>query len=388
MSSFLLYFQCIIRSIEREEQQQQAHNIEHREREHKPPSTATTMLFNRNSDDTSATDQAVVLFYHYFAESSEEPPRYPDWWKDPKESVKTLYENQEHLCKDELHLTGRILIAEEGINGTVAGKKRDIEAYIKRMKEYHFGRYFRSVDWKVSTVNTFSTNEQDQNSPTFLFPDLKICIVKEIVSTGGLVDVHDIPKETGKHLSPEEFHCILEAHATKDAKPQIVLIDVRNTFEHNIGHFVHPETGEKAMDPQMTTFASFDKFCDQHKDELKDKQVLMYCTGGIRCEKASILLKRKGVENVSQLSGGIQRYLEKYGNDGYFKGLNFTFDKRVAMKPDGSAQCTNCDPDRNTNDVQDKKKDEKDYEVVGHCVECSSPFVSERYCHRQICDAT
>ncbi|KAL3925274.1 MAG: hypothetical protein SGILL_000515, partial [Bacillariaceae sp.] len=285
------------------------------------------------SNNKSSSEQAVVLFYHYFAESSASKKKYPAWWQNAKKSLQTLYTHQRRLCQDELQLRGRVLIAEEGINGTLAGRRADIDKYIQRMTEYHHARekrgmpqssianenenenditsidseeelYFRHVDWKVSTVKSRNSgNNSGNNDDTStdliekpLFPDLKISMVKEIVSTGGLVDVHAIPNETGKHLSPEEFHRILTE------QPDIALIDVRNTFEHNIGHFVNPETGEKAIDPQMTTFASFDKFCDQHKDQLKDRQVLMYCTGGIRCEKASILLKRKGVSNVSQLS--------------------------------------------------------------------------------------
>jgi UPF0176 protein len=127
------------------------------------------------------------------------------------------------------------------------------------------------VDWKESFVEELGVEEP--------FPDLKISIVKEIVSTGGLVSVDDIPKSAGKHLTPEEFHQALVEDQGKD----VVLIDVRNTFEHDIGHFVTPETGEPAMNPAMVAFSSFDSnFCAKNADNLKDKKVLMYCTGGIR----------------------------------------------------------------------------------------------------------
>lgn len=286
---------------------------------------------SRIGDDALAQlDQAaVVLFYHYFASSTTATTKtttsssssetiLESWWKDPKRSVKALYGHQRRVC-EQLQLTGRILIAEEGINGTVAGKRERVEEYISRMKEYchqgelllvdvdskedrtttkrkrhsHIGDhhyFFRRVDWKVSYVKS---GRKSDNDPRPLFPDLKISIVKEIVSTGGLVDVHDIPVEAGTHLSPEEFHAILTAHASRENDgrvynkssnnnnqlPPIALIDVRNTFEHNIGHFVNPQTGEKALDPEMATFSSFDKFCQEHAEDLKDKQVLMYCTG-------------------------------------------------------------------------------------------------------------
>ncbi|KAG7355720.1 hypothetical protein IV203_000406 [Nitzschia inconspicua] len=357
------------------------------------------------SSTSSESDQAVVLFYQYFAlsSSSSSPPdqTFETWWKDAKRSVETLHDHQQRICTD-LNLTGRVLIAEEGINGTVAGSRDNVEAYIHEMKKYHHPQellsnrlddnnkeakrqrpsdgdcLFRNVDWKTSFVKG-NKNVSGNDSVKPLFPDLKICIVKEIVSTGGLVDVHDIPVETGRHLSPEEFHEMLTAYAseenhgkvndnTDNKLPPIALIDVRNTFEHNIGHFVNPQTGEKALNPEMTTFSSFDKFCQQHADDLKDKQVLMYCTGGIRCEKASVMLKRKGVNNVAQLSGGIHRYLERYGKDGFFKGLNFTFDKRVAIKPDMSSQRTSLD------DGKSESSSKAEYEVVGTCVECTAPF--------------
>jgi UPF0176 protein len=258
-----------------------------------------------SSDNAADTDQAVVLFYHYFA-SLDPDSNFETWWKDVKTSVEKLYQHQTRICQ-ELGLTGRILIAEEGINGTVAGRRRHVECYIQEMVEYeqeqelvdeiddtnqtesqrlNGRRFFRKVDWKTSFVKTSIKNDKNEVEP--LFPDLKISIVKEIVSTGGVVKVQDIPSETGKHLSPEEFHEILSSCTSVENQgaanqkikgPPIVLIDVRNTFEHDIGHFVHPQTGEKAMNPEMTTFSSFDKFCLQHAEDLKGKQVLMYCTG-------------------------------------------------------------------------------------------------------------
>lgn len=257
------------------------------------------------------------------------------WWNDPNLSVEVLSKFQHEWCI-ELQLKGRILIAEEGINGTVSGNYSDVELYIERMKQFDlmetilytgYGdctqdgtnddptpcRVFEDVDWKLSTFyrNNNGTDMADEKE-LFVeepFPDLKISRVKEIVSTGGIINVKDLPSEKGRHLTPEEFHEIISASQnqhdymresegkidetgqqisddnddgyrpkTHDRRP-IALIDVRNTFEHNIGHFVHPGTGEKAMDPQMVTFSSFDKFCEEHAEELKHRKVLMYCTG-------------------------------------------------------------------------------------------------------------
>jgi UPF0176 protein len=239
---------------------------------------------------------AVVLFYKYFISSE-----CPDFFVSNEEwYIDRLEEFQRNLCQ-ELGCKGRILLSVEGINGTLSGQDESvIEKYISRMMSFHLRRdcglpdgheskndndgddprnfLFRHVDWKKSFVDEGTIEP---------FPDLKISIVKEIVSTGGLVKADEIPKETGKHLSPQEFH---QAILTSD-KP-VVLIDVRNTFEHDIGHFVNPQTGESAMNPEMVTFSSFDSnFCAKHADELKDKKVLMYCTGGIRYVK--ILINEK-----------------------------------------------------------------------------------------------
>lgn len=327
----------------------------------------------QQDEERSPSSYCVLLFY-----------KYHQGWRfvDPLQSVDRLLDHQKRLC-EKLHLKGRLLLAQEGVNGTLSGLRDDIEAYIRSMKEYReevllvtSGRGvvaaamaadelatpspslqsllpFDNVDWKLSDMSKMTGIYQEP------FPDLKISIVKEIVSTGGLIQVDDLA-ETGHHLSPKEFH---EALCGKDSA-NIALIDVRNTFEHNIGHFKNPSTGEKAMDPAMVTFSSFDKFCEDHAQELKDRKVLMYCTGGIRCEKASVMLKRKGVKDVHQLSGGIHRYLEKYGPDGHFCGVNFTFDKRVAVKPTTSTTSP-------------------EYEVVGRCLECDTAF--DELCGSRVC---
>lgn len=324
----------------------------------------------------SASHKAIVLFYRYFV-----PSECPEIFNANAELyVDRLQVFQRELCR-RLGCKGRILLSVEGINGTLSAVDASvIQEYISTMRSFHLIRdcgmpdddghdddeietpvddhaddekkykFFQNVDWKESSVDGMEKIEP--------FPDLKVSIVKEIVSTGGIVPVNDIPNSTGKHLSPTEFH-----NAISTSEKKVVLIDVRNTFEHDIGHFVLPDTGEAAMNPEMVTFSSFDNnFCAKHADYLKDKKVLMYCTGGIRCEKASVMLRKRGVEDVNQLSGGIHRYLETYGNDGHYKGLNFVFDQRVAMKPD---------PTKPQN------------EIVGRCTECSVPY--DEICGSRVC---
>jgi predicted sulfurtransferase len=335
-------------------------------------------------------------------------------------------------------MKGRILLSTEGINGTLScSTERELKEYIERMEEFDLigefgtpptskdaatdddeavippkagnGHLFANIDWKTSTTD---------NEEVDPFPDLKIQIVKEIVNTGGAIHVDDIPLDTGKEISAEEFHAILldaqqqqhqygtddddtnaneEVRAVKKQrldteqkkkKKEVVLIDVRNTFEHAIGHFVHPTSDDGVVDgkddtsptpainPKTVTFSHFDStFCSQNSESLKDKKVMMYCTGGIRCVKASAMLKQRGVEDVSHLSGGIHRYLEKYGKDGFYKGKVFVFDQRVAldadsMKKEDEGKSAAAVDDETSGDYQQDKKDD----VVGKCIECNIPY--------------
>jgi predicted sulfurtransferase len=314
---------------------------------------------------------SIVLFYKYFL-----PSDYPLLHEHASYYERKLQQFQKDLC-DRLSLKGRVLVAAEGINGTVSAESPDVlQSYMDVMEEFdlvrEFGmpedcsysdtasnnhrsyRIFQNIDWKTSN------NHQGVLEP---FPDLKVSIVKEIISTGSSVSVEDIRENGGTHLPPSEFHrAIME-------NPDAVLIDVRNTFEYEIGHFVHPTTQNPAMNPGMVTFSSFESsFCDNKADELKGKKVLMYCTGGIRCEKASVMLKKRGVADVSQLKGGIHRYLEEYGDQGLFRGLNFVFDQRVAMSP---AEC------------QNPHAPSTKHDIVGTCVGCQGAF--DELCGSRVC---
>jgi rhodanese-related sulfurtransferase len=147
------------------------------------------------------------------------------------------------------------------------------------------------------------------------------------------------------HLSPAEFHAALN-------EPNVVVIDVRNKNEYEIGHF------ENAVNPSTRTFAEFPRFVQNNLSNFKDKKVLMYCTGGIRCEKASLFLKENGLQEVYQLNGGIHRYIEAFPGGGKFVGKNVVFDRRCQV-PTNSAT------------------------IVGRCTICTTPydnFQGDRVC--------
>lgn len=203
-----------------------------------------------------------------------------------------------------LGIKGRILIAREGINGTLEGTTEAVESYVAHMKS---DERFADVDWKISPGIGNA------------FPKLKIKVRNEIVSAHlGEDDVN--PNEiTGYHMKPEELHQLIHSDE------EFYMIDMRNNYEHVVGKF------EGALDSGMKNFRDLAEITKKF-EHLKDKKVVTYCTGGIRCEKASGYLKKKGFKDVSQLDGGIHRYMEKFGGDGWLGSL-YVFDGRVLSKP-------------------------------------------------------
>lgn len=211
---------------------------------------------------------------------------------------------QHKLCVD-LGLKGRILIAHEGINGTVGGSDEGIAAYIAAMNDHVL---FKDIDFKESP------GDADH------FPRLRIVVRPEVVSLG--LDPKVInARDGGKHLTPTQ------AHELMAQKPEdLVLLDGRNWYESQVGTF------QDAITPNTQNFRDFPAYIDHNLEQFKDKQVLMFCTGGIRCERASAYLKSKNIaKDVYQIQGGIHRYIEQFPN-GFFRGKNYVFDGRVTVK--------------------------------------------------------
>lgn len=242
----------------------------------------------------------ILLFYKYV--HLEYPVRVQKW--------------QKKIC-DELGLTGRIILAHEGINGTVGGETSAIDQYKQLMEA---SEWFSGIDFKE--------NEGDAR----YFPKLQIKVKSEIVHLG--VDPQKLTVEQGgTHLTPEQTHTLIQN------KPEdLIILDTRNTYETKIGKFVD------AVIPEINNFREFPEYVDNNLELFKDKQVLMYCTGGIRCERATAYLNTKGIaKQVFQIEGGIVRYTEKYP-DGFFRGKNYVFDNRIAVPitDDILATCTLC----------------------------------------------
>lgn len=214
-----------------------------------------------------------------------------------------------------LGLHGRIIIAAEGINGTVAGTKSQIRAYIEYMNAHPD---FAEIDFKRSHAGKLP------------FGKLIVKARTEMVTLGCAVDLG----RKGSYITPRQLH---ECY---DKGEDFVIIDMRNNYEFAVGRFVgaiQPDT--QVFKDLPAKISSLSKF--------KDKKVITYCTGGIRCEKASALLAMADFKNVYQLEGGIVRYLDEYP-DGYFEGKNFVFDQRMVTNtnsPSGAkvlASCAHC----------------------------------------------
>lgn len=199
---------------------------------------------------------------------------------------------------------GLIVLAEEGINGTVAGPSEEL------------AKFKSSIIEKLEILDLPVKVSSAENNP---FKRFKVDIRKEIVTLGKQVP---LPKtSTPSHLSAKDWHDKLTS-----GDDDFILLDVRNHYESLLGHFKNSEL------PGLNSFGEFPDYIEKAKIP-KNKKILMYCTGGIRCEKASLEMNKQGYEQVFQLQGGILKYLEEYPNEEY-DGECFVFDNRVAVNQD------------------------------------------------------
>lgn len=225
----------------------------------------------------------------------------------------------DHLqfCKS-LNLVGRIIVADEGLNGTVSGTAESCEIY---MDTLHADPRFSNIDFKIDDVE----------EPSFIKMH---CRYKSEIVHSGLRDpgIINPEKKTGIHLEPADFVKM------KDDQ-DVVIVDVRSNYEHSIGRF------KNAVTFDIENFRDFPAMINELA-QYKDKKIVTYCTGGIKCEKASALLLHEGFENVYQLHGGIIKYGKEAGGED-FEGKCYVFDNRVAVdvntvNPVVISTCRNC----------------------------------------------
>ncbi|XAR52714.1 hypothetical protein NMG60_11020920 [Bertholletia excelsa] len=293
-------------------------------------------------DNKEEVEYGVLLYYKYTS--------IPD-----VDSLFTFYDSN---CRC-LELLGRVRLSPSGVNVTVGGKLSALEKHIAAVRS---NSLFEGTDFKLASCHE---PLNDKVARECGFTSLSIRVVKELVtfSSHPLLKSPDVSK-AGRHLSAAEFHSVLEnvgkfpLEKTTDDQQRVVLLDARNLYETRIGKF--QTSNVRTLDPEIRQYSDLHAWIDNNSEQLRGNQILMYCTGGIRCEMASAYIRSKGdgFENVFQLYGGIQRYLEQFPDGGFFKGKNFVFDHRVSV---GSS----------------------DANVMGTCLLCCSSF--DDYLSRNRC---
>ena len=228
-------------------------------------------------------------------------------------------------------IRGTIIISKEGINGTVSGKLQDVKSLISKIKK-HF------------SLNSFdSTNQSNCTFQPFHKPKVKI--KKEIVPMNMILSKKIKKKDS--HVDPKNWNKLIKNEKT-------IVIDARKPFEYKIGSF------DRAINPNIKNFRDFPKYLKKLK---KNKSIAMFCTGGIRCEKASVYLEKKGFNNIYQLKGGILNYIKSIKNkNSLWRGECFVFDNRVSLKHGlkvGSYSiCSGCRNPISQKDILSKKYEE------------------------------
>ena len=253
---------------------------------------------------------------------------------DPIDLV-SLYQKK---C-DELKLKGTMLISKNGINFSLAGTKQATDTIITFLEE---DNRFLNIPLKV----TYSETQP--------FRRMRVRLKKEIISLGRK-DIN--PKElTGERISPKDLKNLL------DNKEDVLVLDTRNEYETRVGKF------ENAIDLNLDTFRDFPKAIESLPEEYKDKQIVMYCTGGIRCEKASAVMMKAGFTDVKQLEGGVLDYFKETGG-AYWEGDCFVFDERVALDTELNETdyiyCYIC-----REPLSAEEKTSPDFKINEHCPYC------------------
>lgn len=251
------------------------------------------------------------------------------------------------LCT-RLGIKGTLLLASEGINGTVAGTRKAIDSLISYLKS----------DERLAELE-----HKESYCDTQPFYRTRVKLKKEIVTLG--VPGIDPSKQAGQYIEAKDWNEVI-------SDPNVLVIDTRNDYEVGIGAF------KNAINPQTNTFREFPAFVEKNLQDAKDKKIAMYCTGGIRCEKSTAYLLQQGFKHVVHLKGGILKYLEEVpSEESLWDGECFVFDNRVAVSndlaPGSYDQCHGC---RNPLSAADKESPE--YRAGVHCPHCYAQLSADQ----------
>ena len=253
-------------------------------------------------------------------------------------------------------IRGTLLLANEGINGTVAGSRKDIDALLNYLQN---DKRFTNINYKESFAEQMP------------FLRTRVKLKKEIVTMG--VDGIDPKHIVGTYVKPKDWNDLI-------SDPEVLLVDTRNDYEVQVGTF------KGAINPKTDSFREFPDYIKQHFNPAKHKKVAMYCTGGIRCEKSTAFMKERGFEEVYHLEGGILKYLEDVPEDNtLWQGECFVFDERVTvnhrLERGNYDQCNACRMPITEHDQQ------SEHYVQGvscpHCFDKTTPEQKARFAERE-----
>lgn len=297
-----------------------------------PSATAKAVARNAIAPDTDTAASIVVCALYKFVSLDQfEDLRAP--------LLKTMAE---------LNVRGTLLLAAEGINGTVAGTRQSIDALLDWLRQ----------DPRLADI---VHKESVTDKPPFIRSKVKL--KKEIVTMG--VQGIDPKRVVGTYVEPKDWNQLI-------SDPDVLVVDTRNNYEVEVGTFQH------ALNPSTESFREFPQYVRDHLDQNKHKKVAMFCTGGIRCEKSTAYLKEQGFEEVYHLKGGILKYLEEVPqDDSLWEGECFVFDDRVTvnhqLEKGNYDQCHAC---RLPITEQDKTSDK--YQQGVSCPSCFDKIAPER----------
>ncbi|KAI3426290.1 hypothetical protein D9Q98_008663 [Chlorella vulgaris] len=313
------------------------------------------------ADGPNGSDERGVLLFYAYRDLSSTQQEVCQWY--------------ESLCSRQ-GLVGRVRVALDGLNATLGGSMAALRLHIDAV-EARFGKGGAPIDFKLAPSDGGIQNAAATQQSGFDRLSVQAC--KEVVSMG-LVDWQtpgssSLPDAAGsgtgvvlpsgaRHVEAAEFHSLLEqacqarSQGHDDERKETVLFDARNLYETQLGRFVAP--GVEVLDPRARCFSDTPAWLEANQHRLAGRRILMACTGGVRCERSSAFLMSLGpsFQDVAQLKGGIQRYLEAFPDGGFFQGSNFVFDARGGVSSGNGT-------------------------VVGRCVACSCAWGD--YSHRQRC---
>ncbi len=286
------------------------------------------------------TDKTVITALYKFTDFSD--------FENHRDSIyQALVDN---------HVKGTLLIAHEGINGTIAGSREGVDNVLQFLRD-------------IPAIGELSYKESFSNEMPFY--RTKVKLKKEIVTMG--VNDIDPKKDAGQYVKPEDWNALI-------SDPEVLLIDTRNDYEYQVGTF------KNAINPNTDTFREFPDYIAKNLDKNKHKKVAMFCTGGIRCEKSTAFMKQQGFDEVYHLQGGVLQYFEDVPTEkSLWNGECFVFDNRVTvnqeLQPGSYDQCYAC-----RMPITEEEKQSEYYikgESCPHCYNKTSLAQKQRFKERE-----